>query len=200
MEPEPQIDVILPTMKITQSQHQKFTQALEKHATTMTGNEWYLIASELQWTIEDAKTYAFHYFHQLSQEVQHSPLHRPIISPRDEFRIGNVDGDKLVIDQVDGYLDAEWTYEECALFDNLLLRYSDDDDDNDDSNNAGHAVTDSDINTDNADMMTGSGDKEILEMNGRWRKIASMMPNKSARACKERYEWYQNTVKNGDAT
>jgi hypothetical protein len=98
----------------------------------------------------------------------------------------------LVIDQVDGYLDAEWTYEECALFDNLLLRYSD--------NNVGHAVTDSDINTDNADMMAGSGDKEIVEMNGRWRKIASMMPNKSARACKERYEWYQKTVKNGDAT
>lgn len=166
----------------------------------MTGNEWYLIAIELQWTIEDVKTYAFHYFHQLAHETQNSPLHRPIKPTRDEFRMGNVTGDKIVIEQVDGYLDAEWTYEECALFDNLLLRYSDD---NVLANNADIDIdtdTDIDIDTDTetetVKMMVGSEDKDILEINGRWRKIASMMPNKSARACMERYEWYLKTETN----
>jgi len=194
--------IILPTMRITKSQHEDFIQALEKHTTDMTGNEWHLIATELEWTMEDVKTYAFYYFHQIAQETQTSNLYRPATSSRDQFRMGNVDVDrgKVVIDQVDGCLDADWTYEECVLFDNLLLKYLDDGNGNgngqvkgkvkgNDLGTAPNPVIMIDIDSEDAE------EKPHSEIDGRWRKIASMMPNKSARACMERYDWYQKENK-----
>ena len=182
--------IILPTMRITKSQHEEFIQALEKHTTAMTGNEWHLIATELEWTMEDVKTYAFYYFHKIAQDTQTSNFYRPATSSRDQFRMGNLDldGGKVVIDQVDGCLDADWTYEECVLFDNLLLRYSDDGNGNGNGNGLGTAPN-AVIVIDNDSEDTE--EKPHEEIDGRWRKIASMMPNKSARACMERYNWYQ---------
>ena len=187
--------MILPTMRITKSQHEEFIQALEKHTTTMTGNEWHLIATELEWTIQDVKTYAFCYFHQIAQHTQTSNFYRPATASRDQFRMGNFDSDggKVVIDQVDGCLDADWTYEECVLFDNLLLRHIDDGGNgigigigNGNGNgNAPNAVIVIDNDAEDTE------EKPHKEIDGRWRKIASMMPNKSARACMERYDWYQ---------
>jgi hypothetical protein len=123
-------------MRVSPEEQQKFILALEMHASEISGDEWHLMASAMNWTVEQVKTFAFWYLNQLTSDGDRyrDRTNQPL-EPADE--------------------QSSWTYEESVLFDNLLLRFPLE-------------------NHENSEL--------------RWKKISSMIPNKDAVACKQRYE------------
>jgi len=153
-------EINLPTMSISTKDQIKFASALEGHGYEMTGHEWNLIASEMNWTVEDTKTFAFWYLHQLFHQTKNErPGNSDVggVVASEEYLNGNTPLDETMPAQQQ-LEDSEWAYEECILFDTLLIRYP----------------------QDNRDR----------ESKLRWQKISTMLPNKSAVACKERYQRY----------
>mmetsp|Transcript_18834 Transcript_18834/g.28640 ORF Transcript_18834/g.28640 Transcript_18834/m.28640 type:complete len:174 (+) Transcript_18834:282-803(+) len=165
---------------VTPEDHDRFISALEKNGTVMRGDEWVKIASELSWSIEDVKTYAYWYMQELFKSLQdkrsadHDVETAPVeiseemkekASHHDEARLQGV----INVDEIESrsssqfVLTNQWTYDECILFDNLLLAYPKE-----------------------------RKDKGMLI---RWRKISSMLPNKSADDCKERYSLFYDLIK-----
>ena len=129
-------DIVLPTMRVSPEEQQQFILALEMHASEISGDEWHLMASAMNWSVDQVKTFAFWYLNQLT-------------SDGDRYR----DRTNQLLDSADEH--SSWTYEESVLFDNLLLRFPLE-------------------NHENSEL--------------RWKKISSMIPNKDAVACKQRYE------------
>lgn len=132
-------DIVLPSMRVTQKKHNEFLQSLEKNASAY-GEEWELIADDLDWTVDEAKTYAYYYFHTLSQQSNNGS-HEENVSQKSNKN--NREIDKETESQ-------EWEYDECILFDHLLLKFP-------------------------------HGSDE------RWINIASMMPHRSDKECKDRF-------------
>lgn len=114
-------------MRVSPEEQQKFASALEMHASEISGDEWHLIASDMNWPLDQVKTYAFWYFHQLTQEVQNEKSGSLFVDTLDG------DGTRNESDTGMKCLESEeesnWTYEECVLFDNLLLRFQQEDTD-----------------------------------------------------------------------
>ncbi len=163
-------DVSLPTMRVTLDDHERFKQALEKYGTGVSGEEWDKMAKHCGWSVEDVKTYAYFYMHQLFRE-SHGVTHVPSnhAGPGTAASMpANYSGEKgsdeeggslhdgvVRIDATYPTEATEWSYEECILFENLLIRYP--------------------LNGKDKDM------KLRLE------QIASMLPNKTAEDCKLHY-------------
>lgn len=57
------------TTQQQQQQHPHFISALEKHAADMTGDEWDLMASELNWTTTQVKLYGLKYMYELAKDL-----------------------------------------------------------------------------------------------------------------------------------
>lgn len=168
-------------MIVTTEDHERFISALEKNGTGMRGDEWDKIASELSWSIEDVKTYAYWYMQELFESLQDkrcmdnnieaTPVEiseemKEKANRHDEERLqGVIDVDELESSSsLSKFVPTnEWTFEECILFDNLLLAYPKE-----------------------------RKDKGMLI---RWKKISSMLPNKSADDCKERYSLFYDLIK-----
>jgi hypothetical protein len=91
-------------MRVSPEEQQKFILALEMHASEISGDEWHLMASAMNWTVEQVKTFAFWYLNQLTSDGDRyrDRTNQPL-EPADE--------------------QSSWTYEESVLFDNLLLRF-----------------------------------------------------------------------------
>lgn len=132
-------DIVLPSMRVTQKKHIEFLKSLEKNASAY-GEEWELIADDLDWTVDEAKTYAYYYFHTLTQQPNNGS-HEENVSQKSNKN--NREIDKETESQ-------EWEYDECILFDHLLLKFP-------------------------------HGSDE------RWINIASMMPHRSDKECKDRF-------------
>jgi hypothetical protein len=62
--------------------HQNFISALEKHAAEMTGDEWDLMASELNWTKTQVKLYALQYLDELSKYLHDRRIPRGASFPK----------------------------------------------------------------------------------------------------------------------
>jgi len=103
-------DIVLPNMTVSIKDQNQFKTLLEMHASGMSGNEWYSIASGMDWSVDQVKTYAFWYLHNLTQDV------------RNDTRI-SADSKEKKSGSSSSQLDSYWSYEECTIFDNLLLRF-----------------------------------------------------------------------------
>lgn len=136
-------------MIVSREEHERFLKILEKRGSDVTGNEWSLISADMGWSIDDVKLYAYWYMQQLynknkvndgstDNDIQDSML--PESSPEKEYESKN----QFVHDD-------EWTFEETALFNTLLVTY---------------------------DSTTPY----------RWEKIASLIPNKIEKQCREKWE------------
>ena len=103
-------DIVLPNMTVSVKDQNQFKTLLEMHASEMSGNEWHSIASGMDWSVDQVKTYAFWYLHNLTQDV------------RNDTRI-SADSKEKKSGSSSSQLDSYWSYEECTIFDNLLLRF-----------------------------------------------------------------------------
>ncbi len=154
-----------PTMRIAHDDHERFKEALETYGAGVSGEEWDEMARHCGWSVEDTKTYAYWYMHQLFHE-SHGDAHVPSnhIGHGTETKMSENYGcekesDETGVVRTDATHAtsevAAWSYEECILFDNLLIRYP--------------------LNGKNKEM------KLRLE------KIASMLPNKNTEDCMMHY-------------
>lgn len=132
-------DIVLPSMRVTQKKHIEFLQSLEKNSSAY-GEEWKLIADDLDWTVDEAKTYAYYYFHTLAQQSNNKRHEENVSQKSNKKNQGSVEETES----------QEWDYDECILFDHLLLKFP-----------------------------RGSDE--------RWINIASMMPHRSDKECKDRF-------------
>lgn len=168
-----------------QQEHQNFISALEKYAAEMTGDEWHLMASELNWTTEQVKLYALQYLHELSNELH--GCRRPFASSfivrkgDEEEQQGGDDDHEAVQEELlqqerqqqeeqQPQTETLWSLEEMILFDNLLVKYP----------------------NENKEQVQEQENEDTRRQPyySRWDKIASMIPNKSAQHCKTRYQEY----------
>mmetsp|Transcript_16706 Transcript_16706/g.31651 ORF Transcript_16706/g.31651 Transcript_16706/m.31651 type:complete len:197 (-) Transcript_16706:760-1350(-) len=167
-----------------QQEHQNFISALEKHAAEMTGDEWHLMASELNWTTEQVKLYALQYLHELSNELHgcRRPFDSSFIRQGDEEEQEGGDDDHEVVqeeflqqerqqqEEQQPQTETVWSLEEMILFDILLVKYP----------------------NENEEQVQEQENEDARRQPyySRWDKIASMIPNKSAQDCKNRYQEY----------
>ncbi len=170
-------------------EHERFVKSLEKNGLGMNGDEWSLIADEMNWSVDDVKLYAYWYMYQLQNSNANNQ--NIVVTSRGSDRTGGLEhinntGDtgtsntsrgspELKLDEtkpqnanhiddasVDGN-DNEWTYDESILFDTLSITY------------------------------------DSTEMH-RWERIASLIPNKDKKQCKELWEKLYGEVETGTGT
>mmetsp|Transcript_26589 Transcript_26589/g.30418 ORF Transcript_26589/g.30418 Transcript_26589/m.30418 type:complete len:168 (-) Transcript_26589:262-765(-) len=143
----------------------KFISSLEKHGSAMTGDEWSCIATDMGWSVDEVKLYAYWYMQALNgannmdMDDHHGEINNE--KPSSQNMDVNISGDedacststttnKLENHSPDNNFNV-WTYQECIFFDTLLATYN-------------------------------STTPE------RWEKIAVLIPNKTAVQCRERYD------------
>ena len=116
-------------MTYSKEKHERFVTCLEKYGPEMSGNEWSLMAVDLECSVDDVKLYAYWYMQQL-QLVNHSDNSCDSIEPKSDIEM-KYTGDASIVNNtadkkeerysISDY--SEWTYEETLLFDTLLVTY-----------------------------------------------------------------------------
>ncbi len=160
---------MLPTMRVTPTEQIQFVSALEMRASEISVDSWEFMASDMNWTVDQVKTYSFWYFHHLTRDLHgnHEDAFHPPSGDETDGNGGDTDTNMPEEPESrNGTGSAEqepdWSFEECVLFDNLLLRFPKEDGENSEA---------------------------------RWRKIATMIPKKDSKSCKQRYErQFRSTV------
>eukprot|EP00560_Eucampia_antarctica_P008680 CAMPEP_0197826198 /NCGR_PEP_ID=MMETSP1437-20131217/3183_1 /TAXON_ID=49252 ORGANISM="Eucampia antarctica, Strain CCMP1452" /NCGR_SAMPLE_ID=MMETSP1437 /ASSEMBLY_ACC=CAM_ASM_001096 /LENGTH=147 /DNA_ID=CAMNT_0043426529 /DNA_START=1 /DNA_END=441 /DNA_ORIENTATION=- len=113
--------------------HELFIEALERFGVGNEGDEWEKMASYLQSSVWEVKIYASTYMHQLCEldtmdegSSTLKTLEDDLITTRQPQQPTLIPPDNITT--VGGYHsalddDADWTCDECILFDNLLALY-----------------------------------------------------------------------------
>lgn len=140
--------------------HDKFISALEK--SDRRAWAWDAMASELNWTVEDVKVYAYSYFKALTKEKKFGNNDAPV---------RNGDGNRKNTNppEADGTdQPSSWSFDELLLLDSLMVKYC------------------KDLNClDVEEPRKKDEDSYWIGRRTVWEKVASQFPGKNALACKK---------------
>lgn len=139
--------------------HDKFIAALETHGSS--AGSWYAMASELEWTVEDVKVYAYSYFKALVQDRN--------VKNYDSLLIENGGQNKKIAlpSTTDGTI-SSWSFHELILLDSLMVKYC------------------KELSCLDVKQRSKEDSTRFIRQISVWEKIASQFPGKTALVCKER--------------
>ena len=167
--------------------HNDFISALEKYGTSAEG-AWKSMASDLNWTEEEVKVYAYSYFKSLVQDRK-SKLYDKLFIKNDEAGQKDYENDrkkkkKRKADKRGNDKDkaTSWSFHELVLLDSLMVKYCTDLNclDVKNNNNSNKIAA-----ADDADDEGSSSSAYWIRQRTVWEKIASQFPGKSAIQCKK---------------
>ncbi|KAL7533432.1 hypothetical protein ACHAWF_004491 [Thalassiosira exigua] len=134
--------------------HQKFVIALEKFG-SKTG-AWEAMASELKWTVEELKVYAYSYFKSLTSERNSQKVASQLRGQG--TKVAGRSRQQL-----------SWSFQELVLLDSLMLKYC-------------RGLKCLDVKE---TSLAKDGAHALIPLATEWEKIAAQLPGKNALACKE---------------
>mmetsp|Transcript_21285 Transcript_21285/g.45478 ORF Transcript_21285/g.45478 Transcript_21285/m.45478 type:complete len:235 (+) Transcript_21285:103-807(+) len=143
--------------------HGRFVSALERHGSS--AGAWRVMASELEWTVEDVKLYAYSYFKSL---VRARNAKRCLAAENDVGQNEKKKGSPSS-KSADGItVSPSWSFHELILLDSLMVKYC-------------------------QDLSCLDGNEEIEDESSHfvrqatvWENIAAQFPGKTSASCKQK--------------